>query len=93
MKLFGLKIDGALFSDIGNIWFLKKEADINAPEEVFNFSRLGKDIAVGVGMGFRIDFSFFVVRLDYSYKAKDPSPSPTNASFQNETLLITIQNA
>ena len=23
-------------------------------------------------MGFRIDFSFFVVRLDYSYKAKDP---------------------
>ncbi len=84
MKLFGLKIDGALFSDIGNIWFLKKEADLNAPEEVFNFSRLGKDIAVGVGMGFRIDFSFFVVRLDYSYKAKDPSPSPTNAAFQNK---------
>lgn len=83
-KLFGIKIDGALFSDIGNIWFLKKEADLTAPEEVFNFGRLGKDVAVGVGMGFRIDFSFFVVRLDYSYKAKDPSPSPANATFQNK---------
>ena len=79
----GIKIDGAVFSDIGNVWFLK-----NAPgrptEEVFNFSRLTKDLAVGVGLGFRVDFSFFVVRLDYSYKAKDPSPSVKNTNLQNK---------
>ena len=83
-KLFGIKIEGALFTDIGNIWFLKKEANPTVPESVFNFSRLAKDLAVGVGTGFRIDFDFFVVRLDYSYKAKDPSPSPANAAIQNK---------
>jgi len=82
---FGVKIEGALFSDIGNIWFLKKEAGLTTPEEIFNLGRLGEDLAVGVGMGFRIDLSFFVVRLDYSYKAKDPSPDPINhASNQNK---------
>lgn len=83
-KLFGVNIEGALFTDFGNIWFLKKEANPLVPESVFNFGRLGKDIAVGIGTGFRIDFSFFVIRLDYSYKAKDPSPSPANAAIQNK---------
>lgn len=76
-KPFGLKVNGALFTDIGNIWFLKKAAG-RPDEEVFNFSRLGKDIAIGAGLGFRIDFSFFVVRFDYAYKVKDPSPGDIN---------------
>ena len=79
----GFKIESALFTDIGNVWYLKKEASIY-PEEVFNFSRLAKDLAVGVGTGLRVDFNFFLVRLDYSYKAKDPSPSPENAALQNK---------
>jgi len=83
-KPFGIRIEGALFTDIGNIWFLKKNADTLGSKEIFNFSRLATDLAVGIGMGFRIDFSFFVVRLDYSYKAKDPSPSPANSGLQNK---------
>ncbi|MDZ4794187.1 MAG: BamA/TamA family outer membrane protein [Bacteroidota bacterium] len=83
-KVAGINIEGALFSDIGNIWFLKKAATPAVPESIFNFGRLAKDLAVGVGLGFRIDFSFFVIRLDYSYKAKDPSPSPANAGIQNK---------
>ncbi|MEO7984482.1 MAG: BamA/TamA family outer membrane protein, partial [Bacteroidota bacterium] len=83
-KQAGIKVEGALFTDIGNIWFLKKGADTLGSKEIFNFSRLAKDLAVGVGMGLRLDFSFFVIRLDYSYKAKDPSPSPTNSSLQNK---------
>ena len=71
----GIKINGALFTDIGNVWFLKQDtAGGRKTEEVFNFSRLGKDIAIGAGVGLRIDFSFFVIRFDYSYKVKDPSP-------------------
>lgn len=73
-KLFGIKIKGALFTDIGNIWWMKK-ADGRKDEEIFTFNKLGKDIAVGVGTGVRIDFDFFIIRLDYSIKAKDPSPA------------------
>lgn len=83
-KPFGIPIEGAVFSDIGNIWLLKKEADTLGSKEVFKFSRLPEDLAVGMGMGFRINFGFFVVRLDYSYKAKDPSPAPVNSGWQNK---------
>jgi outer membrane protein assembly factor BamA len=81
-KPFGIKVNGALFTDIGNVWLRKKEAGL--PEEVFSFSRLGKDIAVGAGGGLRVDFNFFVIRFDYSYKVKDPSPTPENAAIQNK---------
>jgi outer membrane protein assembly factor BamA len=83
VKAFGLPIEGALFTDIGNIWFMKS-APSRPSEEVFSMRSLGKDLAVGVGAGFRIDLSFFVIRLDYSIKAKDPSPSPVNAAVQNK---------
>jgi outer membrane protein insertion porin family len=83
VKAFGINIEGALFTDIGNVWFVKKPVG-RPEEEVFNFNRLGKDLAVGVGTGFRIDLSFFVIRLDYSIKAKDPSPSPINSAIQNK---------
>lgn len=80
---FGITVNGALFTDIGNVWFLKK-APGRPTEEIFKLSRLGKDIAVGAGTGIRVDLSFFVIRLDYSYKVKDPSPSPANAALQNK---------
>lgn len=84
MPLFsiaGLPINGAVFTDVGNIWYLKNTA--GSPEERFSLSRLGKDIAIGSGLGIRADFSFFVIRLDYAYKVKDPSPDGNNAAYQN----------
>ncbi len=82
-RAFGFNFEGALFTDIGNIWYMK-DAPMRPDEEVFHLSRLGNDLAVGVGGGLRIDLSFFVIRLDYSIKAKDPSPSPVNAFLQNK---------
>ena len=70
----GIKLNGAVFTDMGNIWYLKNALG-RPPEEVFNFSRLLDDIAIGAGVGLRVDFSFFVIRFDYSYKVKDPSPA------------------
>lgn len=83
VKAFGFPVEGALFTDIGNIWYVKSAPD-RKTEQVFNFNRLGKDIAVGIGTGFRIDLSFFVIRLDYSIKAKDPSPAPDKMEVQNK---------
>jgi outer membrane protein insertion porin family len=83
IKAFGFPVEGALFTDIGNIWYSKPSP--NRPsEQVFSMSSLMKDYAVGVGTGFRIDLNFFVVRLDYSIKAKDPSPAPDKVSVKNK---------
>jgi outer membrane protein insertion porin family len=81
-NIAGVKLEGAIFVDVGNVWYLKKAAGV--PEEVFNFNRLWYDLAVGVGTGLRVDFTFFLLRVDYAWKAKDPSPDPVNADSQNK---------
>lgn len=80
---FGIALNGAVFTDAGNIWFLKS-APGRPEEEVFKLSRLGKDIAIGAGAGLRVDFNFLILRFDYAYKVKDPSPLPENAALQNK---------
>lgn len=82
LNIAGVQVNGAFFTDVGNIWLLKKQA--GPPEEVFNLSRLGKDLAVSLGTGLRIDFNFFILRFDFAYKVKDPSPTPENAALQNK---------
>jgi outer membrane protein assembly factor BamA len=79
----GIKVNGALFTDIGNVWLMKSAAG-RPPEEIFKLGRLGKDIGIGAGGGLRIDFDFFVIRLDYSYRVKDPSPALSDAAYQNK---------
>ena len=64
-------LEGALFIDAGNIWYLNKE---KYPEDGrFKFSEFYKDIAIGIGFGTRLDFSFFVFRIDFGVPARDPS--------------------
>lgn len=79
----GIRIESALFTDMGNIWFLKKIAS-DDEREIFKPSRLWTDLAIGVGAGLRLDFTFFLVRLDYAFKAKDPSPDKADELGQNK---------
>jgi outer membrane protein insertion porin family len=65
-------METALFTDVGNVWFLRENTDF--PKGNFKLSRIGKDLAVGVGTGLRIDFGFLLARFDFAWKAKDPSP-------------------
>lgn len=68
-------INTALYTDVGNVWFLRKNPDFPDGEFPNSFSKLWKDIAIGLGTGLRIDFGTFLkVRLDYAYKVKDPTP-------------------
>ena len=64
-------VNGALFVDAGNVW-LKDEND-DFPQGEFKFNRFYEQIAVGTGLGIRLDFSFFVLRVDAGIKVIDPA--------------------
>jgi hypothetical protein len=68
-----VKVNSAFFTDIGNIWTMRKNKDFIGGE--FRFDKVLKDIAVGAGAGLRLDFGFFLFRVDASYILKDPSPA------------------
>ena len=69
-NFFGAKLNGALFTDFGNVWRLKPE--VESPNGTFNFSKILQSSAIGIGAGFRFDLAFFVFRLDAAFKFKDP---------------------
>lgn len=69
-KLFGY-FDGALFLDMGNTWTFRE--DPSRPGADFQLDRFYKELAVGTGVGLRMDFEFLVLRLDMGIKAYDPA--------------------
>lgn len=69
-NLWGAKIKGATFVDMGNIWRLE-ENELN-PGGEFKFNQFFNQIAIGTGLGLRIDMNYFVFRLDAGLKVKDP---------------------
>ncbi len=64
------KIDGALFIDAGNIWSLSESKFKDQAN--FEFNRFYKEIAVGTGVGIRLNFDFFIIRIDLGIKLLDP---------------------
>jgi len=78
----GVVLNGALFTDIGNVWFVRKNRDF--PDGEFRLNKLWKPIAIGTGTGLRVDFGFLKVRFEYAYKVKNPTPDISNAAAQNK---------
>lgn len=62
-------LKGGIFVDAGNIWLIKSD---DRPEGVFNFNRFYREIAIGTGFGFRLDFNYFVIRLDAAFALRKP---------------------
>lgn len=69
-KLFWV-LEGAFFIDAGNIWTIKSYP--NQPGGVFRFGNFYKELAASYGVGLRMDFDFFLVRLDMGIKAHNPA--------------------
>ncbi|WP_342450696.1 BamA/TamA family outer membrane protein [Lunatimonas salinarum] len=69
-KLFGY-FDGAFFIDAGNTWNFQEDPSREGAD--FRVDRFYKEIAVGTGLGLRMDFDFLVLRLDMGIKAYDPA--------------------
>lgn len=64
-------LKGAAFIDMGNIWNL--QSDTSQPLGNFDPKRFWGEIAVGAGLGLRLDFSYFIIRVDAAVPIHDPS--------------------
>ena len=69
-KLFWV-IELGAFIDAGNIWTIKDYED--QPGGVFKFNKFYEQIALGYGLGIRLDFTYFLLRLDFGMKAHNPA--------------------
>ncbi len=66
-----VKMNGALFTDVGNIWLAKKDDNYSGGE--FRLNTLGQDFAADMGIGVRFDIvSFLTIRFDVGIPVKEP---------------------
>ena len=67
-NIFGF-LNGAVFLDAGNVWRLRESG---LPGSQFKVDQFYRQIALGTGYGFRLDFSFLIIRLDLGLKLYNP---------------------
>jgi outer membrane protein assembly factor BamA len=93
MKLFWM-IEGAFFIDAGNIWAVNNYDTREGA--VFKYPGFYKEIAVGTGYGFRMDFDFFIIRFDFGLKLRQPFLDngkywiPGNRKFTNSDWAFSV---
>lgn len=93
-KLFWL-LEGALFLDAGNIWNINRFENRTGTQLGREFY---KQIAVGTGVGLRLNVTFFLLRFDLGIKMHDPALSQGqrfvllnhNGGFKKSVLNIAI---
>ncbi len=69
-------LDGAIFTDVGNIWNFRSDI----PETVLRKDFLSQ-LAVGVGGGIRWDAQFFLLRVDFAFKIRNPYPNEQGSHY------------
>jgi outer membrane protein assembly factor BamA len=65
------KLDAALFVDAGNVWTIRAYEE--QPGGQFKWNEFYKQIAVAYGLGFRLNFNYFILRFDMGMKAINPA--------------------
>lgn len=87
-SFLGIKLESAIFTDIGNIWAKTYDKDFNRVDSAeFKLSRLYTDLAVGAGTSLRFDFDFFLIRLDWGYQIKNPVYAKENDGWFHKLQL------
>jgi len=90
---------GGVFFDAGNIWTLKK--DPSRPGGEFMASEFLNQLAVGTGVGLRVEADFFVLRFDLGTPLRKPylpegdrwvidEFKPRSRSWRRENLILNI---
>ena len=78
LQLFGgtIKMNGAIFTDAGNIWMSRSS---EKPNTQFLFNQAFNNLAISSGTGIRLDFAGFVIlRFDAAFPIKQASPNALN---------------
>ena len=88
-KMFG-RFNGALFTDIGNIWNLLD--DTNDSSRKFNGFEDLSELAIGSGFGLRYDSGLFVFRLDMGLKTYNPALEKNRRWFKDFSLKKGVFN-
>ena len=88
-NIFG-QFYGAIFTDVGNIWNVFDVVD--DPDYTFNGLSSFRDLAVGSGIGFRYDLSFFVVRFDIGFKTYNPGRPEGDRWFKEYNFANSVFN-
>lgn len=65
-------LKGAVFIDGGNIWLLNESIGAFNQGQ-FDASTFYQELALGTGLGFRLDFDFFVLRFDFAWPIRKPN--------------------
>ena len=73
------RFQSAIFVDAGNIWTIRKYDD--QPNGQFRFDTFMKQVAVAYGVGLRLNFDYFVIRLDMGMKAVNPAYTTSREHF------------
>ena len=70
------KLNGAIFTDVGNIWNLPKKegfTDEDYDLSIFSFKTLAKSTGFDWGLGARLDFGLLLIRVDWGVRQYDPA--------------------
>ncbi len=92
-------LKGALFVDAGNIWLYNENE--NLPGGALNLSEAMGQLAIGGGIGLRLDVSFFVLRLDVAVPFRKPylpenerwvfdDINPGNGAWRQENVVFNL---
>lgn len=85
---------GAWFTDAGNVWygprnsFRDDQSQDLLNEGKFYFDEFYKQIAVGSGLGLRLDWEYLVVRFDFAFRIHDLAP--TESWLTNKKLYFSF---
>lgn len=82
-------LKGAVFTDIGNIWLVNDDS-LRAGGK-FNIHTFYKELAVGAGLGLRIDMNVAVIRLDWAFPLRKPWLPPGERWVLDEINLLDRQ--
>jgi outer membrane protein insertion porin family len=90
---------GALFVDAGNVWLLASNPSLVGTP--FSWTGFPNQLAVGTGLGLRVDVSFFVLRFDLAVPVRKPWMEENhrwvtrqidfgNAAWRKDNLLLNV---